>query len=136
MPFYEYQAVDVDKSCKHCVDIFEVMHSITSDPLTVCPECNNPIVRLISQISGVIWKGRQANQYNDIKQAKYWRDKDGNKWKVGHGDGSVNSPTVPNRRKRSDEEVSKIVKRQKQAAKRKRNQDSYNRFVRKAKKSK
>lgn len=136
MPFYEYQTANPNKSCKHCVDVFVVMHSIKSKPLTICPECNNPIDKLISQISGVIWKNRQANQYNDIKKAKYWRDKDGNKWKVEQGDGRTNSPTVPAKRKRSDEEVSKVVKKQKQLDKRRRNQDSYNRFVQKLKKHK
>ena len=38
--------------------------------------------------------GREANQYNDILKAKYWRDKDGVRHKVGSGDGHTGSGTV------------------------------------------
>lgn len=134
MPFYEYSAVDPKKSCDYCRDKFEIMASIKSDNIQKCPECGNTVVKIISLIAGVIWKGRQANQYNDIKKAKYWRDNDGNKWKVDQSDGTTNSPTVPRRRKRSDEQVDAIIKKQKQNSKKNRNQASYNRFVKRIKK--
>lgn len=94
MPFYEYQAKDKKKSCKYCKNSFEHMQKISDSALTRCPKCKNKIIRLISLPHGVIIKGRAANQYNDIKQAKYWKDQYGVKHRVTAADGSTKSPTV------------------------------------------
>ncbi|HOA74377.1 MAG TPA: zinc ribbon domain-containing protein [Phycisphaerae bacterium] len=49
MPVYEYQSKDPEgKSCYRCRDAFDVMQSMSDPPLTVCPECGNPVERLIS----------------------------------------------------------------------------------------
>lgn len=134
MPFYEYSCVTTEKSCSHCVDKFEVMQSIKDKPLLHCPQCSSDIVKLISLPSAIIMAGKQANQYNDILKAKYWRDQNGNKHLVGAGDGHSNSPTVPKKQTRSDEEVSQIKSKQKSASKKQRTQNSYNRFVKRVKK--
>lgn len=118
----------------HCIEKFEIMQSITAEKLTHCPECGNEITRLIS-LAVIHFGGRQANQYPEVKSAKYWRDNDGNKWPVTAADGSTKSPTVSRNRKRTDEEVRAVIKQQKQESKRKRNQDSYNRFVKRVKKT-
>lgn len=133
MPFYEYKASDPEKSCEYCKDIFETLQSIVSDSLTECPECGNKVDKLISSIGGVVFKGRQMNQYADVLQAKYWRDQNGVRHKVGPGDGSPNSPTVPRRQTASPEEVQARIKRDSQADKSKRTNDSYKRFVKRNK---
>lgn len=48
MPTYEYQANDAAAACDHCRDRFEVTQPMSDDPLTVCPQCNRPIHRVIS----------------------------------------------------------------------------------------
>jgi putative FmdB family regulatory protein len=49
MPTYEYQAKDPEHaSCYRCRDGFDYMQSMSAEPLKVCPECGNPVERLIS----------------------------------------------------------------------------------------
>lgn len=50
MPTYDYK-------CLECGYQFEEFQSITSEPLTVCPECKGHIKRLIGAGSGPIFKG-------------------------------------------------------------------------------
>ena len=48
MPIYEYQTSG-QKSCDHCVTVFDVMQKISDEPLKLCPECHNPVQRKISR---------------------------------------------------------------------------------------
>ncbi len=49
MPLYEYQ-------CQECGLRFERRQHFTDKPVTVCPECEGPVVRLIHP-AGIIFKG-------------------------------------------------------------------------------
>jgi putative FmdB family regulatory protein len=49
MPTYEYQ-------CKSCEHRFEVWQKMTDEPLTICPECNGPIRRILFP-AGIVFKG-------------------------------------------------------------------------------
>jgi putative FmdB family regulatory protein len=49
MPLYEYQ-------CQECGLRFERRQHFNDKPVTVCPECQGPVVRLI-QPAGIIFKG-------------------------------------------------------------------------------
>jgi|SRR6476469_7934448 putative FmdB family regulatory protein len=49
MPTYEYQ-------CKSCNHRFEVWQKMTDEPLTVCPECNGAIRRILFP-AGIVFKG-------------------------------------------------------------------------------
>ena len=46
MPIYEYAAVD--QGCPHCTGHFDVLQKLADAPLSVCPECGAPVVRVIS----------------------------------------------------------------------------------------
>ncbi len=52
MPVYEYQ-------CRDCEKIFEVQQKMIDPPLTVCPECDGSLKKLISassfQLKGGGW---------------------------------------------------------------------------------
>ena len=51
MPTYEY-------ACTACDHEFEAFHSITADPIRLCPECGEEKVeRLISGGAGLIFEG-------------------------------------------------------------------------------
>ncbi|HQU72931.1 MAG TPA: zinc ribbon domain-containing protein [Calditrichia bacterium] len=51
MPTYEYKC----QNCNHRLDAFQ---SMSADPLTECPECQQPTLkRLISGGAGLIFKG-------------------------------------------------------------------------------
>ncbi len=49
MPRYDY-------ACHECGHRFEAVHSITDDPLSVCPECGGALRRVIGPV-GVAFKG-------------------------------------------------------------------------------
>ena len=49
MPLYEYQ-------CQDCGLRFERRQSFSAPPVTVCPECEGPVTRLIQPV-GIIFKG-------------------------------------------------------------------------------
>lgn len=48
MPIYEYQAEQPKKSCRLCRRPFEVFQGLRDLPLALCPECGNPVRKLIS----------------------------------------------------------------------------------------
>lgn len=133
MPFYEYQAEDPKKSCKHCKQRFEEMQSIKSDALQVCPKCGNAVKKLVSLTAGFINLNREVNQYNDVKGAKFWRDKNGIRHRVTDADGLASSPTVSSRKFRSDEEVAAIKKQAAKRRTRRLSEQSYKRFERRMK---
>jgi len=121
MPTYDYQ-------CENCGPI-EIVHSIKDDAWTSCPECNGKIERLLSSGGAVIIKGKEANQYNDIQYAKYWRDKNGVRHKVTPADGSSKSATV-SQQLISPEEAQKRTKEDKKRLKKEQSKESYRRYVR------
>ena len=51
MPTYEYRASDPAKSCNNCREAFEIQQSMHDEPLKVCPECSQPVERIISLCS-------------------------------------------------------------------------------------
>ena len=50
MPLYTYQTTDIDRCCAHCVLPFEVMQKLADAPLTACPECDQPIKKIITAV--------------------------------------------------------------------------------------
>ena len=50
MPTYEYK-------CKKCGNIFEVFHSMSTEPVKSCPKCGGEVKRLIGAGAGTIFKG-------------------------------------------------------------------------------
>ena len=47
MPLYVYEAKDPKKSCETCRRGFEIAQSLKDDKLAACPDCGNPIFRVI-----------------------------------------------------------------------------------------
>ena len=131
MSTYEY--LGTNPECELCSSIFEVVQSIKDDPLKTCPCCGLPIEKRISLVHGYIVSNREANQFSDIKQAKYWRDKNGDRHPVTPSDGCSKSATVSKQTK-SPEEVAVIKKRASALAKQRRIDDSYDKFKKQVKK--
>jgi putative FmdB family regulatory protein len=50
MPTYDYK-------CKKCGNVFEVFHSMSSEPVKVCPKCGGEVKKLIGAGSTPIFKG-------------------------------------------------------------------------------
>ena len=83
MPTYEYQ-------CKSCEHRFEVWQKMTDEALTICPECNGPIRRILFP-AGIVFKGSGF-------------------YKTDHGSGAVineNSHTNQNESKESKDGATK-----------------------------
>lgn len=108
MPSYDYR-------CENC-GIIEIFHGMTEEDKTTCPECDSPnFQKMMSSVGGIIIGGREANQYNDVKAAKYWRDKNGIRHKVTEADGHSGSATV-NRQTATPDEVKARKKKDRKTA--------------------
>jgi len=51
MPTYEYRAQDASLACDHCRTSFEVRQSMCDTPMSSCPECGQPVAKVISLCS-------------------------------------------------------------------------------------
>lgn len=120
MPTYAYE-------CENCGEI-EIRHSILDDPWQICPTCQGNISRLPSTGGAVIIKGREANQYSDIQQAKFWRDKNGIRHRVTPADGHSKSPTV-SQQTVSPEEAEARKRKAREHNKKQRSANSYRKYV-------
>lgn len=87
MPTYNYE-------CQKC-GVIEIFHGIKEDDRTVCPECEEVgLKKLICGVGGIIIKGKEMNQYPEVKYAKYWKDSHGNRHRVTPADGHSKSVTI------------------------------------------
>ena len=50
MPTYQYK-------CKECGHLFEIFHSMSAEPIKICPKCKGEVKRLIGPGAGPIFKG-------------------------------------------------------------------------------
>lgn len=116
MPFYEYKAINKEQSCDLCSETFEVIQSMSEDTLTECSECKSPIKKLFS-LGSVAVAGREANQYKDVKSARYWRDKNGVRHPVTQADGYTGSATVTRQTATANEIKGRKKKDRKQGSK-------------------
>lgn len=129
MPTYDYK-------CEKC-GIIEIFHQMSEHDKTVCPECNTKgLEKQIGSGSGFIMKNKQANQYNDIRKARYWRDHNGVRHKVTDADGYSHSPTPSSKQTKSPEEVAAIKRNARAMEKKRREKESYRRYVEKVKRLK
>ncbi len=51
MPIYEYRVIDGQRGCKRCQEGVEEIQTIHDDPLRVCPQCDAPLMRVVSAAS-------------------------------------------------------------------------------------
>lgn len=51
MPIYEYEPTDCAKACEKCAHGLEVFARLSDPELTACPDCGNPVRRIISVAS-------------------------------------------------------------------------------------
>lgn len=70
MPTYDYK-------CSNCKHTFEYFQSMTSKPLTECPQCGGNLKRIIGTGSGPIFKG--SGFYQTDYKSKSTKSKDSTK---------------------------------------------------------
>ena len=54
MPLYEYQALNPAHSCRHCRDSFEILQGIHDQPQGACPDCGEPVRKIISRCHAAV----------------------------------------------------------------------------------
>ena len=63
MPTYDYE-------CSDCGHTFEAFHSMSAEPIAVCPECEGKVRRLIGTGAGILFKGSGFYQ-TDYRSSDY-----------------------------------------------------------------
>ncbi|MCF6300194.1 MAG: hypothetical protein L3J52_03610, partial [Proteobacteria bacterium] len=66
MPFYSYQAVDLDLDCAFCRDGFDQLQKLHDPKLTGCPKCDSPVKKLITAAN--VATGFTSDQKNTLGQ--------------------------------------------------------------------
>jgi putative FmdB family regulatory protein len=77
MPIYEYQALRSDGGCEYCHGGFEVLQRINEKPLKMCPECGQPVKKIISWCRAAIVEKSQEhtsvkNKIKDYENSGMW----------------------------------------------------------------
>lgn len=84
MPTYQYR-------CKSCDHEFELIQKMSDDPISVCPECQGSVKRLIGTGAGIIFKGSGFYQ-TDYRSDSYKKAAESEK-KTDSGDTAKKSET-------------------------------------------
>ncbi len=61
MPIYEYQATNSDPACENCRRPFELLQKVNDEPLSNCPVCGNPVIKIISRCHGAVVEGSEQD---------------------------------------------------------------------------
>ena len=77
MPIYEYQAIKSDNSCEICYNGFEILQQVTEDPLKICPDCGQPVKKIISWCRSAVIETssehiRTKNKIKSYEKAGMW----------------------------------------------------------------
>ena len=68
MPIYVYKAISEQAGCEYCLNTFEIMQSMSDNALEVCPECKNPVRRVIQPVGMSIGKKWMLSDKNIKKK--------------------------------------------------------------------
>ena len=77
MPIYEYQAVNADRACPKCREVFEILQGASESPLSICPECGKKVRKIISWCHSAVTERsaealRVERKIKDYEQAGMW----------------------------------------------------------------
>jgi putative FmdB family regulatory protein len=77
MPIYEYQAVNADRGCPKCREVFEILQGVSESPLSRCPECGKKVKKIISWCHSAVLETPQEalrveSKIKDYEQAGMW----------------------------------------------------------------
>ncbi len=98
MPTYTYH-------CENCGVRFDQFQKFTDEPLTVCPECNEPALRKVYQPVGIVFKGKgfYATDNRSPSGQSYHSEKEESAKKDGSEKKEIKSETKSSEGKKSDE---------------------------------
>jgi len=77
MPIYEYEALTSYQACKYCRHSFEILQRISERPLSKCPECGQPVKKIVSVCRSAVTKIfenhiRIENKIKDYECSQMW----------------------------------------------------------------
>ena len=77
MPIYEYQSINPDKSCHHCLDGFEIFQQIDEKPLKKCLHCGQRVKKMISWCHSAVMEVskehiRTENKIKNYEKSGMW----------------------------------------------------------------
>jgi len=73
MPIYEFQAINPDKACQSCRYGFEILQRINEKPLAKCPDCGQPVKKIISWCHSAVMESSEAHAGVEKKIKDYER---------------------------------------------------------------
>ncbi len=74
MPIYEYEPTDFTRNCEYCKQRFEVIQDINDPPLTKCPECGQPVKKIISWCRAAVVETSEEHVRVERQIAEYERE--------------------------------------------------------------
>ena len=77
MPIYEYQALTPDNACENCGPGFEILQQIKEKPLLKCPQCGQPVRKIISWCRAAVMERSDLqtgieNKIKDYEKSGMW----------------------------------------------------------------
>jgi putative FmdB family regulatory protein len=77
MPIYEYQALSSHASCEFCRYGFEMLQQIADKPISKCPDCGQPVKKIISWCHSAIMETSQEHagverKIKDYEKSGMW----------------------------------------------------------------
>ena len=77
MPIYEYQSLVSGNNCPHCRNGFEIIQHIGEKPLSRCPDCRNPVKKIVSWCRSTVTvkseeTSRVEKKIKDYERSEMW----------------------------------------------------------------
>jgi putative FmdB family regulatory protein len=74
MPIYEYEPVNLNKTCNKCQYGFEFLQSINDTPLVKCPDCGHAVRKVISWCRATVMETPEEHSHIHRKIASYEKE--------------------------------------------------------------
>jgi putative FmdB family regulatory protein len=74
MPIYEYEPLDLNKSCNKCNHGFEILQQINDAPLTRCSHCGHRVKKVISWCRANVLETSEEHAVVNQKIAAYEKE--------------------------------------------------------------
>jgi putative FmdB family regulatory protein len=68
MPIYCYRAVEKEKGCEHCREVFEVTQKMSDAAIEKCPQCSLPVERIVTSFSTYYNRTKEMLSNKNLKE--------------------------------------------------------------------
>lgn len=74
MPIYEYEPINLNKSCSKCKYGFEFIQKMNDKPIAECPRCGQGVKKIISWCRAAVMEISEEHVHIDRKIAAYEKE--------------------------------------------------------------